>query len=224
MVLISGDSSEKPGETDEVTVDYTGWTTDGKMFDSSVTRGQTATFPLNMVIKGWSEGLQLMAVGEKRRFWIPEELAYRGQPGRPLGMLVFDVELHAFKGKPKPPAVPSDVGSVPADAEVSPTGLASRVLKAGLGTQKPHPADRVTVDYSGWTTDGKMFDSSIPRGETVTFPLSQVISGWTEGLQLMVEGESRRFWIPANLAYGNNPPPGAPAGMLVFDVDLVRIN
>jgi peptidylprolyl isomerase len=74
-------------------VNYTGWTTDGKMFDSSVQRGEPATFSLNQVIPGWTEGLQMMVEGEKRRFWIPESLAYQGQPGQPAGMLVFDVEL-----------------------------------------------------------------------------------------------------------------------------------
>jgi peptidylprolyl isomerase len=74
-------------------VHYTGWTTDGKMFDSSVTRGQPATFPLDSVIPGWTDGLQVMTVGERTRFWIPDELAYKGKPGRPQGMLVFDVEL-----------------------------------------------------------------------------------------------------------------------------------
>ncbi len=63
------------------------------MFDSSVTRGRPATFPLGGVIAGWTEGVQLMVVGEKRRFWIPEDLAYGGRPGAPQGMLVFDVEL-----------------------------------------------------------------------------------------------------------------------------------
>ena len=72
---------------------YTGWTTDGKMFDSSVVRGEPATFALDGVIPGWTEGLQLMYEGEKTRFWIPEKLAYQGQPGAPKGMLVFDVEL-----------------------------------------------------------------------------------------------------------------------------------
>jgi peptidylprolyl isomerase len=67
------------------------------MFDSSVVRGQPATFGLNQVIAGWTEGLQLMAVGEKRRFWIPEKLAYQGMAGRPAGMLVFDVELLSFE-------------------------------------------------------------------------------------------------------------------------------
>ena len=63
------------------------------MFDSSVVRGKPATFGLNQVIAGWTEGLQLMVEGEKRRLWIPEDLAYRGRPGAPAGMLVFDVEL-----------------------------------------------------------------------------------------------------------------------------------
>ncbi len=92
-VLEPGTGADHPKATSRVTVHYTGWTTDGKMFDSSVTRGQPATFALNQVIPGWTEGLQLMVVGEKRRFWIPEALAYQGQQGAPQGMLVFDVEL-----------------------------------------------------------------------------------------------------------------------------------
>ena len=72
---------------------YTGWTTDGKMFDSSVKRGQPATFGLDEVIAGWTEGVQLMVEGEKTRFWIPQRLAYEGKPGMPAGMLVFDIEL-----------------------------------------------------------------------------------------------------------------------------------
>jgi peptidylprolyl isomerase len=79
------------------------------------------------------------------------------------------------------------------------------------------------VHYTGWTTDGKMFDSSVARGEPATFPLNGVIKGWTEGVQLMVVGEKRRFWIPGNLAYDNSPRPGAPKGMLVFDVELLAI-
>ncbi len=80
----------------------------------------------------------------------------------------------------------------------------------------------MTVHYSGWTTDGAGFDSSVKRGTPATFPLSRVIAGWTEGLQLMVEGEKRRFWIPESLAYKGRP--GSPAGMLVFDVELISIS
>jgi FKBP-type peptidyl-prolyl cis-trans isomerase len=118
---------------------------------------------------------------------------------------------------------PTDVASAPAEAQVTPSGLASKILANGSGSAKPKATDLVTVHYSGWTTDGKLFDSSVNRGQPATFPLNGVIAGWTEGLQLMVEGEKRRFWIPAKMAYGENPPSGYPAGTLVFDVELIKI-
>jgi FKBP-type peptidyl-prolyl cis-trans isomerase len=224
-VLAKGTGSVHPAGADTVTVHYSGWTTDGKLFDSSVKRGQPTSFPLNGVIKGWTEGLQLMVEGEKRRFWIPADLAYGESPGggRPGGTLVFDVELLGIKQAPKPPATPEDVAKAPADAKVTASGIASKVLKKGSGTTHPKATDQVKVHYSGWTTDGKLFDSSVARGEPITFGLDQVIPGWTEGVQLMVKGEKRRLWIPAKLAYGENPPPGAPAGTLVFDVELIEI-
>jgi peptidylprolyl isomerase len=116
---------------------------------------------------------------------------------------------------------PSDVAAAPQDAVKTPSGLASKVLQAGTGTVHPTATSKVTVHYTGWTTDGKMFDSSVTRGESITFGLNQVIAGWTEGVQLMVVGEKRRLWIPENLAYKGQP--GAPAGMLVFDVELLAI-
>lgn len=224
-VLYTGKGSKKPAAADTVTVHYSGWTTDGKLFDSSVKRGQPASFPLNGVIKGWTEGLQLMVEGEIRRFWIPAGLAYGETPagGRPGGMLVFDVELLGIKEAPKPPAVPEDVAAAPESAEKTASGIASRVLVKGTGTTHPKATDKVKVHYSGWTTDGNLFDSSVMRNESIVFPLNQVIAGWTEGVQLMVEGEKRRLWIPAKLAYGESPPPGAPAGTLVFDVELLEI-
>ena len=117
---------------------------------------------------------------------------------------------------------PPDVAGPPADAERTAGGLASKVLKPGTGTRRPLQSDTVTVHYTGWTTDGKMFDSSLQRGEPATFPLKQVIPGWTLGVGLMVEGEKRRLWIPQELAYQGQP--GGPAGMLVFDVELLRIH
>ncbi|MDP4878644.1 MAG: FKBP-type peptidyl-prolyl cis-trans isomerase [Opitutales bacterium] len=101
--------------------------------------------------------------------------------------------------------------------------MASRVLIAGTGSVHPTKDDMVTVHYSGWTTDGQLFDSSVARGEPASFGLFQVIAGWTEGVQLMVEGETRRFWIPGKLAYGEKPQGGAPGGTLVFDVQLIKI-
>jgi peptidylprolyl isomerase len=214
-VLKAGTGKDHPAKDDLVMVQYTGWTTDGKMFDSSVARNQPATFGVSKVIPGFSEGLQLMVTGEKRRMWIPEPLAYKGQPGRPKGMLVFDVELIDL-----PNRAPSDVKEPPADANKTPSGIAYKVLRQGTGGRHPKASSKVTVHYTGWTTDGKMFDSSVVRGEPTTFPLSGVIAGWTEGLQLMYEGEKTRFWIPEKLAYGGKQPP---YGMLVFDVELLKI-
>jgi peptidylprolyl isomerase len=228
-VLQEGTGDKHPAEVDIVTVNYTGWTTEGRMFDSSTKRGKPAEFPLNRVIKGWTEGLQLMVSGEKRRFWIPGNLAYgEAKPsdphaamGPPRGTLVFDVELVSFTEAPKPPDTPKDLAKIPKSAKKTKSGLASRVLTKGTGTDNPIATSVVTVHYSGWTTDGKMFDSSVVRGKPATFGLNQVIPGWTEGLQLMVVGETRRLWIPEDLAYKGRA--GRPAGMLVFDVELIGI-
>ena len=219
-VLTPGKGKEKPALADTVSVHYTGWTTDGRMFDSSVKRGAPAKFPVGGVIKGWTEALQLMVVGEKRRLWIPGALAYGDTPGggRPAGMLVFDVELLDIISAPKPP---EDVAAPPKNAKKTKSGIAYRVLKKGTGKEHPKKESMVEVHYSGWTTDGKMFDSSVARGMPAKFPLSGVIPGWTEGVQLMVVGEKTRFWIPGNLAYDSSPNPGAPKGMLVFDVELI---
>jgi FKBP-type peptidyl-prolyl cis-trans isomerase len=215
-VIQPGTGKDHPAADELVTVNYTGWTTDGKMFDSSVVRGAPSSFALNRVIAGWTEGVQLMVVGEKRRLWVPEPLAYQGKRD-PKGMLVFDVELIDM-----PTHTPADVKAPPADAKHTASGLAYKVLKAGTGRAHPKATDMVMVHYTGWTTDGKMFDSSVTRGQPTTFPLNQVIAGWTEGVQLMAEGEKTRFWIPEALAYKGQA--GAPQGMLVFDVELLRIN
>ena len=216
-VLQKGTGDKRPTTQEMAVVHYSGWTTDGKMFDSSVSRGTPNTFSVGGLIKGFSEGLQLMTVGEKRRFWVPQELAYRGQPGRPAGMLVFEVELLEILADPSAP--PPDVAAPPSDAKRTPSGLTYKILRPGKGTTHPERRSQVTVHYTGWTTDGKMFDSSVKRGQPASFGLDEVIPGWTEGVQLMVEGEKTRFWIPQRLAYEGKA--GMPAGMLVFDIELI---
>ncbi len=119
-----------------------------------------------------------------------------------------------------PIPAPADVASPASDATRTTSGLFYKVLVAGSG-QAPAAADRVNVHYTGWTIDGKMFDSSIARGAPATFGVSEVITGWTEGLQLMKEGDQFRFWIPEALAYRGTA--GRPAGMLVFDVELITV-
>lgn len=230
QLLEDGDGGGQPGPEDIVAAHFTGWTAKGEFLESTILQGKPAQFKLDQVsIKGWQEGLQQMTTGEKRRFWIPAALGFgeNPPPGAPEGDLIFDFELLQFQETPKQPepiAAPDDVAAAPDDAQITGSGLASKILEAGSGSSHPKATDEVLVHYTGWTTAGEMFDSSVARGEPISFPLNGVIPGWTEGVQLMVEGEKRRFWIPGKLAYGDTPSqPGAPAGMLVFDVELIKI-
>lgn len=118
---------------------------------------------------------------------------------------------------------PPDVEAPPEGAERSESGLTWVVIEPGDGETSPTLGDQVRVHYTGWQTDGSMFDSSVVRGEPAQFPVGGVIQGWVEGLQLMTEGEQRRFWIPAELAYGEDPAGGRPGGMLVFDVHVIEV-
>ena len=120
---------------------------------------------------------------------------------------------------------PKDVAAAPSDAEVTASGLASKILQVGEGDQRPGPRDTVEVHYSGWMINGKLFDSSVSRGETTSFPLNQVIPGWTEGLQLMKPGAKYKFYIPSELGYGERSPGGkiGPNEVLVFEVELLSV-
>ena len=105
------------------------------------------------------------------------------------------------------------------------SGLQYQVVSEGAGP-KPKAEDVVRVHYKGTMLDGETFDSSYDRGEPATFPLSAVVPGWQEGLQLMPVGSKFKLWIPGKLGYGDKVPPGAPIGpneTLVFDVELLEI-
>lgn len=126
-----------------------------------------------------------------------------------------------------PYAAPADVDAAPANAIKLPSGVAYRVLRAGSGSVHPSLSDTVVVNYTGWTTDGRKFDSTLNADGSSTpasFPLGKLIQGWQDAIPQMVMGEKIRIWIPSNLAYGNPPKrAGAPAGDLVFDVELLNI-
>jgi FKBP-type peptidyl-prolyl cis-trans isomerase len=338
-VITAGSNEPGPGRDDVVEVHYTGWLTDGTKFDSSRDRGTPASFGVTQVIKGWTEGLQLMSPGARYKFVIPGDIAY-GPQGRPPKIpanatLVFDVELLKVKRMPKLPTGNPDkqmqlesgvkvettkagngtkvaagqgvkvryalwrptgelldctqrnndyhlsgtleslplspwlaeivggmeIGAVvrcevpqklypnprvdtiwelelvavadlpkfrkcdPQKQKTTDSGLVYEVIEQGTGKQ-PKASDTVVAHYTGWLfDDGKMFDSSHARGEPTEFPLSGVIKGWTEGLQLMNVGGKYLFTIPASLGYGERgAPPTIPANAtLVFFVELVDV-
>lgn len=104
------------------------------------------------------------------------------------------------------------------------TGLQYKILEEGKGP-KPAATDKVKVHYTGKTLDGKVFDSSVERGEPAVFPLNGVIAGWTEGLQLLNEGTKAILYIPSDLAYGDRGNQGIkPGACLIFEVELLKVN
>ena len=227
--------SMAPTQNDIVDVAYVATRIDGTEFDSSEKRGANARFTLGSSFPGWVEGLQLMKVGDKFRLFIPPDLAFgeRGTPGGPIGpneALVFDVELvkvtNANTNLAESQAFLAENAKKPG-IKTTKTGLQYEVLTEGPADgASPTDADKVRVNYEGRLLDGTVFDSSYARGEPIEFPLAGVIAGWTEGLQLMSEGEKYRFYIPSDLAYGQNGTPGGPIGpnqALIFDVELLKV-
>jgi len=216
----------KPKATTTVTVHYKGWLDGGKVFDSSYDRRDSIKFPLNRVIKGWSEGMQLIGEGGMVELEIPYDLAY-GEEGRPpvippKATLHFIVELLEVM-------VPAEPGAVDKDAPemftATKSGLKYRVRRKSDG-KKPTAANTVKVHYKGWLDGGKVFDSSYDRGEPIEFPLNGVIKGWTEGMQLIGKGGMIELEIPYDLAYGEEgrPPVIPPKATLHFIVELLDVN
>jgi peptidylprolyl isomerase len=223
IVMRPGSGTDHPALSDRVRVHYTGWRSDGTIFDSSIPRGEPGLFTLTQMIPGWTEALEQMVEGEKRKLWIPASLAYGESPkwGNPAGDLTYDIELVEVIHSPKRP---EDVAAPPKSAEVTASGLSYRVLRRGTGSIHPRLTDTILVQYSGWTTDGLLFDSSVLRNRPGRFLVGSLIKGWIEAATRMVVGEKTRFWMPASIAYGDHPTsPDAPAGMLVFDIELLAI-
>lgn len=115
---------------------------------------------------------------------------------------------------------PDNLRLPPANAVRTASGLRFVVLQRGKGGAHPNPTSTIEIDYVGWDFQGRMFDSSLPRGAPSRFPLSSLIRGWQEGVPLMSPGDTFRFWVPGNLAYDGVSGGDSPKGKLVFDITL----
>jgi peptidylprolyl isomerase len=184
-----------------------------------VLRDQPIDFNLDLTVPAFEEAFQMMVPGEKRRLWVPKEMAKLEETSKIRTDMVFDVELISFARKP---VTPPDVSRPPSDALRTESGLATKVLRPGTGSRHPAHGDVVVVHYAGWTRNGEMFDASFNYGKPGTFTLGdRMPMGWNEALKMMVVGEKRRIWIPEELAYGGRED--RPKGMLVFEVELLEI-
>ena len=229
-VIEPGSGAEHPVSDDCVIVSFTAWRRDGSLFSASGPHSEPAAQCLAVAIPGIAEALMAMVPGEKRRVWVPADLAYSSHIAHhgnkkmhekppPRFDLTFDVELirilHA-------PAAPANLQAPPPAAFRTPAGVTLQVLEPGTGTKHPTMSSRVTLNFSGWTADGTLFETTAMSGHPAAFVLGTTLPGWREALPYMVVGERARLWVPAGLAYGEHPMQSkAPAGDLIYDIQLI---
>jgi peptidylprolyl isomerase len=224
----------------KVKVHYTGWLTDGTVFDTSKDRKSPVEFSLNGVVKGWGEGIPGMKPGGVRKLVISPEKGYgdRATGKIPAGStLIFEVELIEATPGPRPRRAPAPTDLSKASDGTSPIapdpglkplgtgGLMYRDVKVGDGPEAPAGAG-VVMDYTGWLlSDGSVFDSSWKQGrDPLDMSLAQLIPGWQQGVPGMKVGGIRKLVIPADLAYGSTGRPGIPANStLVFEIELLGL-
>lgn len=249
-IIEEGDGAS-PTTDDFVTVHYAGRFIDGREFDSSIARGEPATFPAGRLIPGFTEALTLMQVGDKWEVTIPSEIGY-GEAGAGGGVipgnstLIFELELiNVMNAQQAEELAKEQQAEYEAqqqafreaqlaflaenlkkdDIKATESGLQYRVIEEGEGAS-PTETSNVTVHYSGKLTNGQEFDSSYKRGEPIQFPLNGVIRGWTEGVQLMKEGAKYELFIPYDLGYGERGTPSGipPYATLIFVVELISVD
>ena len=206
-VLRPGTGTLHPAEDDIVKVSYVVWDLDGKVVDKIDAPSWTVV-DLKETTPEWRADIVKMVAGEQRRTWMPK-----------IGT-VTDTELvEIFKR----PAAPPDVAAPPADAIRTSSGLAYKILRQGPGRVHPKPGDRVLIGYTGWTSEGKIYDSSILRGApALDLPVNGGIKGWVEAVQLMTSGAKMRVWMPKELAFAGDPT--RPQTMMVWDFELFTVS
>jgi len=221
-VMTPGRGTRHPNDNDCVLLHFTAWRRDGSFLSSSRLGGEPQNQCLVSAFPGVAEALKKMVVGEQLRVWVPATLLYvaddHDQP--PRVDATFDIELYEII---EAPPTPGSLKSAPATARRMASGLAIEVLKRGKGTQHPQEGSQVKLDFSGWTTDGHLIESSVMAHHPAVFSLAGVIPGWREALLQMVIGDRVRLWIPRDLAYGPKPLRGQPKGDLVYELDLLEI-
>jgi FKBP-type peptidyl-prolyl cis-trans isomerase len=220
VVLAKGTGTVRPTPFDEVVVGFTAWGDDGTQLETTVwDYTPTRTWQVNWFGTGMQDAITQMVVGEKTRFWMPMNMSNYNDGSE--GWVTYDIHLVEVHTRVQPPPTPKDVKKPPKSAKKTKLGTRYKFLKRGKGKDHPSGTNRVQVKYTGWTTDGRMFDSTVSYGYTPVFTMDSVIPGWADVLKLMAPGDQLRAWIPEELAYKDRY--GGPKGMLVYDLELVAI-
>ena len=200
------------------------WAGDGTQLANADEDGLDATNP-DDIIGGYpflAEILKTTPAGAHYIWWVDKSQIPEGTSGFSSQNTMFDIKII---DRVAPLSAPDDVANIPAYATITADGIGYYLLSPATEGAHPTLDDMVEVHYSGWQTDGTMFDSSVLRQKSNNFPLGRLITGWQKSIPLMRVGEKARIWIPGDLAYDlREDRPTAPKGMLVFDVELISIS
>lgn len=213
-----------PTEESIAIFDFIGTFVDGEEFNNTFDSGNTAIAQINSLPPGLREGLLFTNIGARYEFVLPPELAYDNNPpaGFPPGaVLIFELKLqHSSNYDP----IFLEENSQNEDVTVTESGLQYRVIEEGTG-DSPVAASNVSVEYTGTFIYGDTFDTSRDTDGPASLNLDGVIDGFSEGIQLMQEGARYEFFLPGDLAYGDQPPQGLyPNATLIFDVELISVD
>ena len=225
-LVVPGTGRKHPGGNDCVRLRYVSWNRQGALAGTSSNDDEGEVECLHRMLPAIAETAAMMVEGETRRLWIPKALAFPPDDDDPpparASDLTYDLTLLAII--PAPPT-PRSLKAPPARARKLPSGVAIEILRKGTGSLHPAEGQQLSMNLSGWTTDGTMFQSTTMAGDhPAEFTLAALVPGLREGVQQMVVGQRARMWIPAALAYGVKPRRRAqPAGNLVFEVELISV-
>jgi len=222
QVMTPGRGTRHPKDNDCVRLHFTAWRRDGSFLSSSRQGGAPQTQCLVAAFPGVTEALKKMVVGEQLRVWVPAPLLQVADDDDQVPRVdaTFDIELYEII---EAPPTPRNLKSAPPTARRTASGLAIEVLRRGKGTQHPQDGSQVKMAFSGWTTDGRLIESTVMAHQPAVFSMAGVIRGWREALLQMVVGDGVRLWIPRDLAYGPKPLRGQPKGDVVYELDLLEI-
>ena len=221
VILDDGDGEPIAPEA-TVAMEFAFWSPEGELMDASSLSNRQLKRPLNQLpLPFMVEFGPKMHKGGHYAFVVPSAIGIPARSDDSPDHTVWTIEIKDVIAPMVLPAFDTVEGD---DVQKTQTGLEYRVLKEGSGSS-PEMGEQVTVHYAGWLTNGESFDSSYSRGEPSSFALGRVIAGWNEGLQLMKEGGSTIFRIPADLAYGErgSPPNIGPGETLIFHVELIKV-
>lgn len=217
LVIRPGTGAVRPRPHDHVVFHYTAWDATGRLVDSSEVRGRPSDSVGFRHSRGLEEVLGLMVVGERRRAWLPVALLDATGPNPPTGPWCYEVQLESVERLPAPPPAPPL--TPPAAAATTADGTRWVTLTAGRGGATPGDDERVSLGFSAWQADGRLFDSSVPFGRTLDAPVRKLYASWIPVVKAMTPGQRVRLWVPAAAAAA--AAPDKPGGALIFELELV---